>query len=152
LRDFKPKSESDYDAYLIGRSLRKTRRHERLVRLYGEWCATRGLEPSTAAHPRDLILRRAGEEWLVEAKVLYQGNATEAVRAALGQLYTYRHFLYPSSPPTGLVALFSEAVGAGYTDFLSGCGIESVWWEAGLWIGTTNAVAAKLAEFDGTQE
>jgi hypothetical protein len=35
-------------------------------------------------HPKDPVLRRDGREWLVEAKVLYQGNATNAVRAALG--------------------------------------------------------------------
>jgi hypothetical protein len=37
LRDFKPKNEADYVARLVGQTLVKTRRHERLIRQYGEW-------------------------------------------------------------------------------------------------------------------
>jgi hypothetical protein len=117
LRDFKPKSSEGYLAHLEGRVLTKSRRHEQLVDQYGTWVATRGFRPSTKEHPKDLVLRRDSLEWLVEAKVLYQGNATEAVRAALGQLYAYRFFLCKDIEPR-LVALFSEPIGHGYVQFL----------------------------------
>ncbi len=79
LAHFRPKDDSDYLAQLAGRTIIKSRRHERLVRDYGEWSQSQGFVASTTEHPRDLVLRRDGYEWLVEAKVLYRGNATEAV-------------------------------------------------------------------------
>lgn len=145
LRDFKPKSSENYMAYLQGRVLTKTRRHERLIEQYGMWAAARGFAPSTKEHPKDLVLRRNGLEWLVEAKVLYQGNATDAVRAALGQLYAYRHFL-SQGVDLHLVALFSEPIGDGYVAFLEACGIATVWKDAQGWAGSTAATACGIAE------
>jgi hypothetical protein len=145
LRYFKPKDESDYLAILSGRVLIKTRRHERLVRQYGTWLSEEGFTVSTQTHPRDLVAWRDNREWLIEAKILYLGNATEAVRAALGQLYAYRHFLYPPDHSPDLVALFSEAVGPGFVSFLETVGVASVWHEGGAWLGSTNALAAGLA-------
>src|SRR4029453_14984153 len=106
----KPKSSESYVAHLAGRVLTKSRRHEQLIGEYGTWAAARGFRPSTKGDPKELVLRRDDLEWLVEAKVLYQANATDAVRAALGQLYAYRHFLYEEVEPQ-LVALFSEPIG-----------------------------------------
>jgi hypothetical protein len=145
LRYFKPKDESDYLATLSERVLVKTRRHERLVRQYGTWLSGQGFTVSTQTHPRDLVGWRYNREWLIEAKVLYLGNATDAVRAALGQLYAYRHFLYPRGRPPGLVALFSEPVGPAFVSFLETAGVASVWHEAGAWQGSTDALAAGLA-------
>jgi hypothetical protein len=91
LRYFKPKDESDYIASLAGRVLIKARRHEWLIRQYGTWLSEAGFIISTAVHPRDLVAWRDGREWLIEAKVLYLGNATEApVQASV------------SSTPTGI--------------------------------------------------
>lgn len=146
LAHFRPKDDSDYVAQLEGRKLVKSRRHERLIAEYGRWAAGRGFAASTLEHPRDLILRKDGAEWLVEAKVLYGGNATHAVRAALGQLLTYTHFLWP--PPAAqphLLALFSEPIGNAYVDFLDGIGIAVVWKEGGTWRGSTNALTARVA-------
>ncbi len=70
LRNFKPKDDSEYVSYIVGRKLGKSRRHETLVRQYGEWVHHQGLVPSTE-HPRDLVLRRGDDEWLIEAKVVY---------------------------------------------------------------------------------
>ena len=143
LRDFKPKSDADYVAYLDGRTLRKSRRHERLVADYGMWAAAHGWTPSTKEHPKDLVLRSNGDEWLVEAKVLYNGNATEAVRAALGQLYSYRHFL-PCDSAVRLIGLFTEPIGDAYVGFLEKYGVASVW-KSGLgWAGSADAAAANL--------
>jgi hypothetical protein len=145
LRYFKPKDESEYVATLVGRMLIKTRRHERLVRQYGTWLSDEGFTVSTMTHPRDLVAWRDGQEWLIEAKVLYLGNATDATRAALGQLYTYRHFLYPPYQPPAPVALFSEPVGQAFVTFLESAGVSSVWYEAGAWLGSPYALAAGLA-------
>jgi hypothetical protein len=146
LRYFKPKDDSDYVARLSGRVLVKSRRHERLVRYYGEWLLAAGFDVFTDGHPRDLVARRQREQWLVEAKILYQGNATNAVRSALGQLYTYRHFLYPAEKPH-LVALFSEDVGEGYTDFLEEAGVASVWYDDGDWHGSASSVDRGVARY-----
>jgi hypothetical protein len=150
LRDFKPKNSENYTAHLVGRVLTKSRRHEQLIKEYGTWIVSRGYVPSTEEHPKDLVLRRDGREWLVEAKVLYQGNATSAVRAALGQLYAYRHFLYERIEPQ-LVALFSEPIGDGYVVFLEGCGIASVWKDAEGWGGSTAATTNGIAEYLGVK-
>lgn len=145
LRDFKPKNESDYVTTLTGRVIVKTRRHERLVRQYGTWLASNGFVVSTMTHPRDLVASWDQNEWLIEAKVLYLGNATEAVRAALGQLYAYRHFLYPSAAQPKMVGLFSEPIGTAFASFLETAEVASVWYETGSWVGSDTAVADGLA-------
>lgn len=144
LVQFKPKNASDYLSTIEGRTLIKSRRHERLIRQYGEWAIQRGFRPATP-HPRDLVLQTETGEWLVEAKVIYRGNATHAVRAALGQLYTYRHFHY-SDPPLGLIALFSEPIGDAYVEFLERCEVHAVWRAEGFWMGSTQTVGVGLAE------
>jgi hypothetical protein len=146
LAHFQPKDDSDYVARLEERELVKSRRHERLIREYGEWIRERGFVPSTSEHPKDLVLRRDGHEWLVEAKVLYRGNATDAVRAVLGQLFTYRHFLYSDDSPPYLVGLFAEPIGEAYVGFLEDLGIASVWKQAGSWLGSPGARADEIAE------
>jgi hypothetical protein len=145
LQQFKPKDDSEYLSRIEGKTLVKSRRHERLVRQYGEWAEEAGYLPATP-HPRDLVLHTGDGEWLVEGKIVYQGNATYAVRAALGQLYAYRHFHYPQDPPLGLIALFSEPIGSLYSEFLTSCGIVPVWRNRGKWTGTPEAVNAQLAE------
>jgi hypothetical protein len=139
LRSFQPKDDSDYLSHIEGKQLTKSRRHETVVRQFGEFVADRGFTPSTNEHPRDLVLRGDGQEWLVEVKVVYQGNATNAVRAALGQLFAYRYFHYPSNQPPHLVAVFSESVGDAYVGFLETCGIASVWKGDDGWTGSSSA-------------
>jgi hypothetical protein len=143
---FQPKSDADYVARLTGRSLVKTRRHERLIREYGEWISSLGFRPSTSEHPRDLVLRSQDGEWLVEAKVVYRGNATEAVRAAIGQLLTYRHMLYPKNRAPQLAALFTEPIGDAYVDLLEDLHIVPIWRELGRWVGPKAAAHFLLAE------
>jgi hypothetical protein len=143
LQHFAPKDASDYRAHLAGRELVKTRAHEDLVNDYGRWTLARGFTPLTL-HPRDLVLRNPQGEWLVEAKMLYHGDATEAVRAAVGQLLEYRHFLY-SSPAPALLGLFSEPIGDAYIAFLESLSIAAVWRSAHSWAGSPVAVTAGLA-------
>ena len=74
---FKPKDEADYRATVVGRTITKSRRHEWLIREYGEWAQANGFVSSTP-HPRDLVLVRGGRQWLIEGKVVRRGNAMSA--------------------------------------------------------------------------
>jgi hypothetical protein len=143
LSGFKPKSHEDYVAFLAGRVLIKSRRHERLINEFSAWAVRQGFDASSE-HPVDLVLRRQGASWLVEGKVLYAGNATQAVRAALGQLYAYRHFLYPLQPDLRLLALFAEPIGDAFASFLEEVGVASVWRVPDAWAGSDIARDAGL--------
>ena len=134
---FSPKSDSDYVAEVHARVMVKSRSHERLVRDFGEWACTRGFLPSTP-HPRDLVLSAPGREWLVEAKVIYHGDAAGAARAAIGQLLDYRYFLYvlPGLPDPALLALFSEPIGKQYAGLLESLSIAAVWRDEDTWGGS----------------
>ena len=94
-------------AHLAGRVLIKSRAHEELIRDYGLWARSRGFRPLTL-HPRDLVLEHPGGECLVEAKMLHVGNASEAVRAAVGQLFDYRHLFYGARPTATLISTLTE--------------------------------------------
>jgi MrcB-like, N-terminal domain len=142
---FKPKSADDYVTHMIGRTLIRSRRHERLVNSYASWARDHGFEASTE-HPVDLVLRRDKNTWLVEGNVLYVGNATDAVRAAIGQLLTYRYFLYEPTKATQLVALFAEPVGDAFVAFLEECGIASVWKDMNGWSGSKQARQSGLTD------
>jgi hypothetical protein len=126
LAHFKPKSSGDYVARLSAQVLVKQRSHEQLVSDFGQWAIERGFSASTEVHPRDLVLGRDAREWLVEAKVVYLGNATRAVREATAQLLMYRHLLYEAAQPT-MLALFSESIGDLYVRFLSTLDIGAAW-------------------------
>ncbi len=140
LMNFRPKDSSDYVTRVEGRELVKRRSHEALIADFGAWCASLGFASDTTVHPRDLVLRRPGEEWLVEAKVLYMGDATCAVRAALAQLLMYRFFLYQRRQPR-LLALFSEPIGDAYVAFLDSHDVASVWRaDDGCWWTSSTAV------------
>lgn len=146
LQDFKPKNSADYLAYLRGRVLKKERRHERLIEEFGNFAADRGYVVSTKVHPRDLVLRRNGKEWLVEAKVVYVGNVTDAVRAAVGQLFSYRHFWYAEPPSPRLLAIFTDDIGTAYSDFLETLEIAALWKTADGWRGSTGAETMGLTD------
>lgn len=147
LAGFKPKDSSDYVANIPARQQLKKRSHEELVGAFGPHVASRGYIPIThLMHPRDLVLRRQGDaaspgsEWLVEAKVVRDGNPTEAVRQVVGQLYEYSHFLYAENKLSEphLVALFTEDIGI-YSQYLERRGIASVWREDQGWAGSAMA-------------
>jgi hypothetical protein len=110
LADFKPKDSSEYLATIQAHTQLRRRDHERLIADFGAAITHRGFTPATNVHPRDLTLDHDADHWLVEAKMVYHGDATSAVRAVVGQLFQYRHFLYPQGNPPKLVALFSEPI------------------------------------------
>ncbi len=139
-RDFKPQNSGDYAAHVEGQVLTKTRLHERLVSEFGLWVAEQGFRPSTVEYPRDLVLRRGDVEILVEAKVLYGHNATQAVRAAIGQLLTYQHLLH--SGKIELLALFSEPIGDEFINLLGKIQIAAIWRDRDQW--SASALAEKF--------
>ncbi|MDQ0822350.1 hypothetical protein QFZ69_003229 [Arthrobacter sp. V1I7] len=126
---FKPKDRQEYIVQVAARtSRRRGDRHELLLTEYASHVTPRGHRPSnTSVHPRDLTLRVGKDDWLVEAKVVYEGNATQAVRAAIGQLSEYSHFLYEKQNRPRLMALFNEPVGDGFVGLLEELGIAAVW-------------------------
>ncbi|MFF6777783.1 MrcB family domain-containing protein [Streptomyces sp. NPDC012637] len=145
LANFRPKDSSDYVAHIKARQQVKQRSHEELIKDFGHHVSERGYEPITLLqHPKDLVLRLhgvtevSGQEWLVEAKVVRNGNPTTAVREAVGQLYEYRHFLYQGCPKPYLLGLFSEAIGA-YAPYLEEQGIASIWRDGSGWGGSPRA-------------
>lgn len=143
LANFAPKSGEEYVQHLQGKTLIKSRRHEVLVKQYGLHAASIGFIPITEkAHPRDLLLRVDEKEWLVEAKVLYNGNATHAVREAHGQLAMYEYLLHNKSALK--LALFTEFIGDKYVSFLEHLGIASVWKVPGGWNGSATAEKHQL--------
>ncbi|MFD4660291.1 MrcB family domain-containing protein [Kitasatospora sp. NPDC058444] len=146
LLHFAPKSDEEYVQTIESRRIVKTRKHETLVRDYGTHLHANGFEVGTNVHPRDIVARHESAHWLIEAKVVRQGNATHAVREALGQLATYSFLLYPPKEQPAQVALFTEGIGDVYVRLLEHHGIASVWRSATGWSGSPSAVAAGLAE------
>ncbi|MFC9744367.1 MrcB family domain-containing protein [Streptomyces niveus] len=147
LAGFQPKDSSDYIANIAAKQQIKRRRHEALIADFGIHIASRGFTPTTRLmHPRDLVLRRqndersAEDEWLVEVKVVRDGNPTEAVRQAVGQLFEYSHFLYRERgrPEPHLIGLFTEDVGV-YSSYLEQRGIASMWQTSRGWGGSFSA-------------
>ncbi|GAA4727504.1 hypothetical protein GCM10023328_02170 [Modestobacter marinus] len=71
---------------------KRSRKHEALIKAFGEPVRQAGGVLATNVHPRDMTLDAAYEHWLVEAKTV--GTKAElAVREAIGQVYAYRHFV-----------------------------------------------------------
>ncbi|MFJ2786915.1 MULTISPECIES: MrcB family domain-containing protein [unclassified Streptomyces] len=147
LADFQPKDSSEYKVQIKARQQVKQRVHEELIKDFGLYIVECGYQPITLRqHPKDLVLKKPQEpgarepEWLVEAKVVRNGNATMAVREALGQLFEYRHFLYQKEPEPFLIGLFSEGIGA-YVPYLEEQGIASIWRSEDGWDGSPKARA-----------
>ncbi|GGY29233.1 hypothetical protein GCM10010363_06970 [Streptomyces omiyaensis] len=149
LADFQPKDSSEYTAEIKARQQVKLRTHEDLVHDFGLHVVAHGYIPVTRGqHPKDLILKGGPvgdqvSEWLVEAKIVRNGNVTAAVREALGQLFEYRHFLYSQDARPFLVGLFSQEVGV-YAPYLEEQGIASVWRDGDGWDGSPRARTWRL--------
>lgn len=134
---FKPKNREDYFVQMsTGVQRRRGDRHELLLNQYEQVAKALGHEVhNQGVHPRDATMLVQGREWLVEAKVVYNGNASQAARAAIGQLMEYAHIYYAPDRRPRLMALFSEPIGALYVAILEQLDIAVVWkgesgWEA----------------------
>ncbi|MCX3286054.1 DUF3578 domain-containing protein [Streptomyces sp. NEAU-H22] len=147
LDGFCPKDSSDYYVHLKGGRRRRTRRHEELIKDFGIHSVACGYTPIIAGmHPRDLVLHRnvssVKRAWLVEGKTVSNGNATEAVRQAIGQLFEYSHFWHEmrGEPKPHLIALFSEGIGH-YAEYLEAHGVASIWRDGDDWGGSPSAAS-----------
>ncbi|MFE6744018.1 MrcB family domain-containing protein [Streptomyces tubercidicus] len=148
LEGFQPKTSDDYFVQIAAREQRKKRVHEGLVQRFGPYIWKRGFTPITEqVHPRDLVLRAGDVEWLVEAKAVKNGNTTQAVREAVGQLLEYRYFWYlqKDQPKPHLLGLFSENIGA-YASYLEAHGIGAIWRTSDGWAGSASAVEWGMAD------
>lgn len=139
---FRPKDSSDYTAHVPERHERRTRRHEALIERFGRAAMDAGYEPNTNVHPRDLtVTASSGTTWLVEAKTV-GANTEPAVRDAIGQLVTYRHFYYREAglPDPQLLALFEAPVGNAFEQLLASLGIHFVAQDHDGWTGSSAAL------------
>lgn len=143
---FKPKDRKDYLVKMAAMTQRRRGdRHELLLMDYAAVAAQLGHKPrNQKVHPKDLTLNVSGQEWLVEAKVVYNGNAPQAVRAAIGQLAEYAHLLYEEDSRPRLMALFTEPVGPLFVGLLESLEIAAVWKGDDGWEASSLATAAGL--------
>jgi hypothetical protein len=135
--EFKPKDSSDYRAHVAAAVQRKTRAHEALVANFGDAVRRTGRDAFTNVHPRDLVVRDHQTIWLVEAKTVGV-NALFAVREAIGQLFSYRHFYHRrnDAPDPELLGLFSAPIGPAFEDLLTSLDIHYVYRDGADWRGS----------------
>jgi hypothetical protein len=143
---FKPQSSEDYVQYFRERTQIKSRRHENVVKEYGEFLLAHGHIPRTDVHPRDMTAERDGRTWLIEVKVVYNGNGVDATCEAFAQLFMYSDTFHAHDPDVLKLAVFSEPVGGWNVEFLQRYGDAPVWRHGDRWVGLSSAVAAGLAE------
>ncbi|MBW2535364.1 MAG: hypothetical protein JRI55_27980 [Deltaproteobacteria bacterium] len=133
------KDETDYLATVKGGAQRRSRRHERLIRIAVERLQRHGAAVSTP-HPRDLLISMPVSV-VVEAKIARRG-ALFAVREAVGQLLEYRHFLGPKEAE--LCILLDRSPGEDLIGYVEReLGLLVLWPRAGRLVGGP-LTAAKL--------
>jgi hypothetical protein len=139
--EFRPKSSADYFVQVSAATQRKTRKHEALVRAFGDAVIRRGNVAATNVHPRDMTVTAKSGEWLIEAKTVGL-NAEQAVREALGQLFSYRHFYYRERGQADpeLLALFSAPIGGAFEELLGSLGIQYLCRDGTTWTGSSDAL------------
>ena len=137
---FRPKTPADYRAHMREYVQERRPRHEALLNNFAKQAKAAGLVPANNAHPCDLTVTSGGGHWLVEVKTV-GANAEQAVRDAIGQLFSYRHFCYRENGRADpcLVALFSEPVGDALVDLATSLDIEVIWWHGDGWSGRASA-------------
>jgi hypothetical protein len=89
--EFRPKTDEEYAAFISGGVQRRSRNHERLVRLAGEEFQ-KNKAVVTNPHPLDLLVTVPPLKVIIEAKLIGGRNPGFAIREAVGQLFEYRYF------------------------------------------------------------
>ncbi|WP_327033926.1 MrcB family domain-containing protein [Micromonospora ureilytica] len=142
---FRPKTPAEYRAQMKSYVQDRKPRHEALLNDFAKQAKAAGMVPANNAHPCDLTVTDDANHWLVEVKTV-GSNAEHAVREAIGQLFSYRHFCYRENtrPDPSLVALFSEPVGDALVALIVSLGIEAVWRQGAEWCGRTPVGARSL--------
>ncbi len=98
---FRPKSEADYTAVISAAVQHRTRTHEKLVRVTGEWLRAKGFVIANR-HPKDLEII-SPVSVIIEAKVVRGRDPLFAAREAIGQLHEYQYFLGPRDATLALL-------------------------------------------------
>ncbi|MEU7860194.1 DUF3578 domain-containing protein [Nonomuraea sp. NPDC049141] len=143
---FKPKNDADYEQYIRGGLITKSRTHETLVKQYGDYLTRCGFIPTTKVHPRDMLALRDGAKWLIEIKIVRDGKGMDAAREALGQLLAYRYLHHNNNAAVPLVAVFNETVGDLSVGLLDAHNIAVVWRQGDQWVGTRRAFSDQLCQ------
>lgn len=148
-KGFKPGNSAAYVANIAAHQQVKGRRHELLIEEFVAYLEGRDYRATNQQiHPKDLLVHPSdveaadAPEWLVEAKVLRNGEAATAVRQAVGQLREYSYFLYRGKglDAPHLIGLFSEDIGV-YGAYLEDQKIAAIWQTKDGWAGTPTAMA-----------
>lgn len=136
---FRPKDAGEYSAWVAAHRQKRSRKHEQLINSFVVHAKDRGWVAATQGyHPRDLVLDKAGQHLLIEAKTV-RANSQDAVREAIGQLLAYEYLYYPNG--TNKVALFTGPVGDLWVELLARLSIDCVWPEGTLWRSHGSTVA-----------
>lgn len=98
---FRLKSGEDYEVAIRGGVQRRTRHHEKLIRIASEAMQALGAHV-TMPHPVDLMVH-SPVQVIFEAKTFGGRSPLFAVRDAVGQLLEYRHFRGPHSAALGIL-------------------------------------------------
>lgn len=144
---FAPKSSDDYEtaAKSYVEPQRRQRKHERLVRDFGEFAKSQGFVPATNHHPIDLTLYTdADDELIVEVKILNDKHPAGGVRESIGQLFEYRKFLRPEAPQTPLVVVYDWYPNLAFVDLLQDLDIAACWQTPNGFSGTKKAAELGL--------
>ena len=150
---FVPKDSGSYIVDLPASSQTKSRLHEKVVNDLASVQQASGWT-ATSEHPIDLVLRTtAGRTrmYIVEVKQVRNDNGVDVVRAAIGQLFTYRWQLFSEAvrETIGLIAAFSEDVGPSLRALMSNeLGIAVLWLDGLVWHGCQRAEAEGLVPGD----
>jgi len=125
LEPFRPKSDTQYIARIIGKVQKRGRKHETLVNSFTTFLTSLGLQPGRN-QAIDIGLQEP--DTIIEAKVI--ASWAQSIRQAVGQLYEYRYFQVVS-PHARLVFLASAPVPADWRDYLEKDRGIGVCWQEG---------------------
>lgn len=121
--EFKPKNDEEYKALICGGIQSRSRIHEKLVKSAAEYFSTQGAQVSNP-HPIDLLML-APVKIIFEAKAAGRCGAALAIRAAIGQLYEYQHFVGPHDAT--LCILLDYQPDDFFVHFVEKLGLQIVW-------------------------
>lgn len=138
--NFSPKDEGEYLAEIRAGKQRRTRNHEKLVRVVGEYLQGAGAEVSTP-HPIDLLMTKP-MVIIFEAKTTHSRTPLHAIREAVGQLHEYRKFVGPSD--SQLAILLDQAPDSIVQRYVEkDLGLILLWWDVDKLKGTRAIEIAK---------
>lgn len=85
--------EQSYERYTPAALRMISRKHAALSNAFCKWLkSTFGICAKQESHQIDAAFRAAGEKYLAEFKIAYQGDTRRAIREALGQILEYNHY------------------------------------------------------------